>query len=668
MFGLRRKWKFGLMVSILLAIAGGITMVSISNCSKANPEHSAKVDSIEIQRLIALDKGTIPVEAFFKNPEKTAFTISPDGDYIAYLGPYNSRLNIYVQPADITAAPVRVTSGTERDITYYFWKNNTTLLYIKDAAGDENYKLYAIDRDGTNKRDLTPEQNVRIEVIDELTDFPDEVIIAMNKNNPALFEPYRLNIKTGEKKQLAVNKDMSNPITIWKADNEGKLRLAVSVEKGTKTHLLYRETEDQPFKSLLVSDWKDMVEPLFFDENNKYIYALSNLNRDKTALVKIDPANPQNPEIILEHPDVDITYAERSPKKHKLVSAYYATDKKHLVFFDEDLKKIYEQLALKFPGDDIYFNGFDNEEKHFIVRTYNDKTPGDFYLYHAEENSITHLATINTNIQKEQMSAMFPIEYKARDGLNIHGYLTVPSGTSGKNLPAVILVHGGPTSRDFWGYRADVQLLASRGYAVLQVNFRGSWGYGKNFTTAGFKQWGKKMQDDITDGAAWLVEQGVADKDKIAIFGSSYGGYSALAGVTFTPDVYACGIAYVGPSNLFTLLNNLPSYWEPEKEMLFEMIGHPVTDSVLLYNASPVFHTENIKVPLFIAQGGNDPRVRKAESEQMVDALRSRDQHVVYMLKENEGHGFKLEENRLAFYKAMMGFLAEQMPTTPIKP
>ena len=484
MFGLRRKWKFGLMVSILLAVAGGITMVSISNCSKANPEHSAKVDSIEIQRLIALDKGTIPVEAFFKNPEKTAFTISPDGDYIAYLGPYNSRLNIYVQPADITAAPVRVTSGTERDITYYFWKNNTTLLYIKDAAGDENYKLYAIDRDGTNKRDLTPEQNVRIEVIDELTDFPDEVIIAMNKNNPALFEPYRLNIKTGEKKQLAVNKDMSNPITIWKADNEGKLRLAVSVEKGTKTHLLYRETEDQPFKSLLVSDWKDMVEPLFFDENNKYIYALSNLNRDKTALVKIDPANPQNPEIILEHPDVDITYAERSPKKHKLVSAYYATDKKHLVFFDEDLKKIYEQLALKFPGDDIYFNGFDNEEKHFIVRTYNDKTPGDFYLYHAEENNITHLATINTNILKEQMSAMFPIEYKSRDGLNIQGYLTVPSGTSGKNLPTVILVHGGPTSRDYWGYRADVQLLASRGYAVLQVNFRGSWGYGKNFTTA----------------------------------------------------------------------------------------------------------------------------------------------------------------------------------------
>ena len=668
MFGLRRKWKFGLIVSILLAVAGGITMVSISNCSKANPENAAKVDSIEIQRLIALDKGTIPVEAFFKNPEKTAFTISPDGDYIAYLGPYNSRLNIYVQPADITAAPVRVTSGTERDITYYFWKNNTTLLYIKDAAGDENYKLYAIDRDGTNKRDLTPEQNVRIEVIDELTDFPDEVIIAMNKNNPALFEPYRLNIKTGEKKQLAVNKDMSNPITIWKADNEGKLRLAVSVEKGTKTHLLYRETEDQPFKSLLVSDWKDMVEPLFFDENNKYIYALSNLNRDKTALVKIDPANPQNPEIILEHPDVDITYAERSPKKHKLVSAYYATDKKHLVFFDEDLKKIYEQLALKFPGDDIYFNGFDNEEKHFIVRTYNDKTPGDFYLYHAEENNITHLATINTNIQKEQMSAMFPIEYKSRDGLNIQGYLTVPSGTSGKNLPTVILVHGGPTSRDYWGYRADVQLLASRGYAVLQVNFRGSWGYGKNFTTAGFKQWGKKMQDDITDGAAWMVEQGVADKDKIAIFGSSYGGYSALAGVTFTPDVYACGIAYVGPSNLFTLLNNLPSYWEPEKEMLFEMIGHPVADSVLLYNASPVFHTENIKVPLFIAQGGNDPRVRKEESEQMVDALRSRDQHVVYMLKENEGHGFKLEENRLEFYKAMMGFLAEQMPATSIKP
>lgn len=667
MTGFNRKNKFGVFFIFILLLAGSVVFFGISNCTNAkNP--IVVNDSIQIQNCISYDRGSIPVEAFFENPEKTAFTISPDGNFIAFLGPYESRLNIFVQDADMAAPPVRVTSTTERDITYYFWKNNNTLLYIKDSGGDENYKLYAIDRNGTNKRDLTPEQNVRIEIIDELRNFPDEVIIAMNKNNPALFEPYRLNIKTGEKKQLAHNKDMANPITMWKADNEGKLRMAVSVEKGTKTHLLYRDSEEAPFRSLLVSDWKEMVEPLFFDENNKFIYALSNLNRDKAALVKIDPNNPQHPEIILEHADVDIMYAERSPKNHNLISAYYATDKKHLIFFDEEVKKVYAYLSEKFPGDDIYFNSINDNENHFIVRTYNDKTPGDFYLFHADENVIKHLATVNPNIQKEKMSAMSPVAFSARDGLPLQGYLTIPEGSKGKHLPAVILVHGGPTSRDYWGYRADVQLLASRGYAVLQINFRGSYGYGKSFTTAGFKEWGKKMQDDISDGVQWLIDSEIADPERIAIFGSSYGGYAALAGVTFTPDLYTCGIAYVGPSNLFTLLNNLPSYWEPEKEMLYEMIGHPVKDSLLLYNASPVFHAENIQVPLFIAQGGNDPRVNKIESEQMVDALRNNNVQVVYMLKENEGHGFKLEENRLEFYQAMIGFLQQHMPPEDYKP
>jgi len=657
MFMVKRN-RNAIVISILLLIAGIATMFTVSQCS---PEQGNNIvnDSLKIAQLMQLDIGEIPVESFFKNPEQTAFRISPDGSYISFLGPYQKRLNVFVQRADMSAPPVRITAETTRDISNYFWKNNNTLLYIKDSGGDENYKLYAINRDGSNLRDLTPEKKVRIEVIDELRDFPDEVIIAMNKNNPALFEPYRLNIVTGEKTQLANNKDMSNPITSWKADNAGKLRIAVSVEKGTKTHLLYRENESETFKSIIVSDWKDMVEPLFFDEQNKFIYALSNLNRDKTALVKINPENPDKHMVILEHPDVDIMYAERSPKSHTLVSAYYATDKKHLVFFDSTIASIYNRISEKFPNDDIYFNGYDDKENHFIVRTYNDKSPGDFYLFHADENILTHLATINPNIPLNKMSEMKSISFSAKDGLPLQAYLTIPEGSSKKNLPAVILVHGGPTSRDYWGYRADVQLLASRGYAVLQINYRGSWGYGKKFTVSGFKQWGKKMQDDITDGTNWLIEQGIADKNRIAIYGSSYGGYAALAGVTFTPDLFACGISYVGPSNLFTLLKNLPSYWEPEKQMLYEMIGNPIDDSLLLFNASPVFHTENINVPLFIAQGGNDPRVNKVESEQMVNALRSRNIPVVYMLKPNEGHGFKLEENRLEFYKAMMGFLNE---------
>ena len=654
--------KLGKVSSVLLLLTGFLIITTGTDCS-SNKSEAIVSDSVRIAELMLLDNGKIPVEDFFKNPEKTAFFISPDGKYVSYLGPYETRLNIFVQQVGVDQAPIRVTSETDRDINNYFWKNENTLLFIKDSGGDENFKLYAINKDGSNKRELTPEKNVRIEIIDELRDFPDEVIIAMNKNNPALFEPYRLNIRTGERTQLAENKDIINPITIWKADNAGKLRLAVSVEKGTKTHLLYRSSENDPFKSILVSDWKDMVQPLFFDEENKHIYALSNLNRDKAVLVKIDPANAQNPEIIFEHPDVDVLFAERSPKKHNLISCYYATDKKHTVFFDEELKIIYAELKDKFPGSDIYFNAYSDDEKNLIVRTYNDRTPGDFYLYNAIQRSVTHLAEINPDIDKEETCTMDPVTFFSRDSLRIHGYLTLPQVKNKSNLPTVILVHGGPMARDYWGYRADVQLLASRGYAVFQINFRGSWGYGKEFAIKGFKEWGMAMQNDITDGVNWLIKEGIADKSNIAIYGASYGGYAALAGVTFTPDLYVCAIDYVGPSNLFTLLNNLPSYWEPEKEMMYEMIGNPIKDSLLLVAASPVFHVENITVPLFIAQGANDPRVNKTESEQMVDALRLRDIDVVYMLKENEGHGFKLEENRLEFYKTMMGFLAANMNT-----
>jgi dipeptidyl aminopeptidase/acylaminoacyl peptidase len=658
---INRYKKFaGAGVFILLAAL----LIFLTQCRKDISENP--VDDAElIEQLIQLDKGIIPVEDFFKTPEKTAFCISPDGNYISYLGSYQSRLNIYVQMVGSNEAPVRVTSETDRDIYNYFWKNNNTLLFIKDSGGDENFKLFAIDRVGSNKKDLTPFENVRIEIVDELRDFPDEVIIAMNRNNPALFEPYRLNIETGDMQQLAENRNMKNPVTIWKVDNKGLLRMAVSVEEGTKTHLLYRDTETDTFKTLIVSDWKDMVEPLFFHEDNQQIYALSNLNRDKTALVKINPENPGDAEIIFEHPHVDVMYAERSPRKHHLTTAYYATDKKHPVFFDNQLKNIHARLDSLFPSFDIYFYSFDDKGQNVIFRTYNDKTPGAFYFLNTDTNKILHLGNVNAKINADQTASMQYVSYKATDGLQIHGYLTLPSNGNKKKLPTVVLVHGGPMARDYWGYRADVQLLASRGYAVFQINFRGSWGYGKKFAVSGFKQWGRNMQRDITDGVNWLIEEGFADENNIAIYGASYGGFAALAGATFTPELYACAIDYVGPTNLFTLLENLPSYWEPEKQMMYEMIGNPKTDSLLLHAASPVFHVDRIKIPLFIAQGANDPRVNKNESLQMVEALRRRNLEVVYMLKEDEGHGFRLEENRLEFYKTMMGFLAKHLEATP---
>ncbi len=298
------------------------------------------------------------------------------------------------------------------------------------------------------------------------------------------------------------------------------------------------------------------------------------------------------------------------------------------------------------------------DEKRMLVYAGSDRTLGAYYFYDMESGAFEKLADLSPWLKEEEMAAMRPVRYKARDGLLIHGYLTIPVGVEPKNLPVIILPHGGPWARDSWGFSPEAQFFANRGYAVLSMNFRGSTGYGKQFWTAGFQQWGRAMQDDITDGVKWLIGQGVADPKKVGIYGASYGGYAVLAGLAFTPDVYACGVDYVGPSNLFTLLDTIPPYWELGRQMMYEQIGHPEKDKALLQAASPVFHADQIRSPLLVAQGANDPRVKKTESDQIVEALRKRNIYVEYIVKDNEGHGFRNEENRFEFYRAMERFLA----------
>jgi dipeptidyl aminopeptidase/acylaminoacyl peptidase len=646
--------------SFFLFVLAGITFPVLLVGCKSDQQVASISDAARIEQLVALDDHGIPVDLLFRNPQQSAFRISPDGRHISYLRPYKNRLNIYIRPFN-QPDTVRLTTSIDRDISYYFWKNNSTLVYTKDSGGDENYMIFSVDTLG-KEVELARFSNVRVNVLDELKSSPDEILISMNKNNPALFEPYRLNIRTGKLDLLATNNNIKSPVTSWLADNNGEIRVAVSVEEGTITHLLYRATEKDTFHTLLSGNWKDMVAPLFFDVDNRHIIALSNLQRDKTALVRIDPVNPDQPEVIFEHEQVDVWWAERTPIRQNLAAVYYVTDKKYSVYLDSIWAAVATDLERLLPGEELYFNAMDDAEEHFIIRTYSDVSPGDFYSYTRSTGKLDFLVNMNPELKAYDLAPMEAISYTARDGTPIQGYLTLPATGPVKNLPVVVMVHGGPLSRDLWGYKPDIQMLASRGYGVLQINYRGSWGYGKGFAQAGFKQWGQLMQDDISDGVDWLVNKGIANPKKIAIYGASYGGYAALAGLTFTPDLYACGISYVGPSNLFTLLENLPAYWEPEKEMMYEMIGHPVEDSALLHAISPAFHANQIKAPLFIAQGANDVRVTEIESEQMVQALRNRGVDVVYMLKENEGHGFRLEENRLEFYKAFCGFLEDNIP------
>ncbi len=598
-----------------------------------------------------------PLEDFFKNPEKTNFQISPDGKKIAFMKPWQDRLNVFIRTI-ATGEVVQVTKATARDIAAYFWANPNVIAFLQDKGGDENFSLYTVKADGSAEKHVTPFEGVRVNIIDDLEDDENHMIIGLNKRNPQIFDAYRLNLETAELTMIAEN---PGHISGWMTDRDGKLRIA-TVTDGVKTGVLYRKTEQDEFVQIIETSFKDTCSPVGFTFDNQKLYVLSNLERDTAALYTFNPETKETEELLFSHDEVDLHNIMISNKRKKLTGVVYVTDKTNYHFFDEKRANIQKDLEAKFPGIKASIVSSNKEENLSIIRTHSDLTKGAYYLYNVEAKEAKLLAEISPWINPEEMSAMKPISYKARDGFTIHGYLTLPKGKENqKNLPVIINPHGGPWARDYWGFNPEIQFLASRGYAVLQMNFRGSVGYGRKFWTASFKEWGKSMQDDITDGVNWLIEQDIIDPKRIAIYGASYGGYATLAGVTFTPDLYACAIDYVGVSNLFTLFETLPPYWEQGRKMMEEMVGSPSEEKELLEAASPIFHIDKIKCPLLVAQGANDPRVKKEHSDQIVESLKAKNIAVEYMVKDNEGHGFHNEENRFDFYRAMEKFLREHL-------
>jgi len=599
-----------------------------------------------------LNTPEIPLEDFFKNPEKTAYQLSPDGEQLAFMMPWKNRLNIFVQKTSSDDVK-RLTSAEERDIAGYFWANNKRIAYVQDKGGDENFRLYAVDVDGNNQKDLTPFEKVRVELIDELKDNDEELLIAMNNRDARLFDVYRINVNSGEMNMIAQN---PGNITGWMTDHEGKLRIATTTD-GVNTGILYRKNESEDFKLITSTNFKETLSPSMFTYDNNLVYMMSNIGRDKLAIVKYDIENNKELEVIYEHPEVDVSGLLSSDKRKVITGAAFVTDKRHYHFFDKQREQLQKDLEARLPGYEVVVSHSNREEDKILVRTYSDKSRGAYYYYNLENKEFKKLADVSPWLNEDDMADMKPIEFESRDGLKIHGYLTLPRGAEPKSLPIVVNPHGGPWHRDAWGFNPEVQFLANRGYAVLQINFRGSTGYGRDFWEISFKQWGKTMQDDVTDGAMRLIKQGIADERKIAIYGGSYGGYAVLAGLAFTPDLYACGVDYVGVSNLFTFMKSIPPYWEPYLEMIYEMVGNPEKDKELMESASPVFHADKIKAPLLIAQGANDPRVAKSESDQIVEALKRKNIDVPYIVKDNEGHGFHNEENKFEFYRAMEDFL-----------
>jgi len=595
----------------------------------------------------------IPMRDFFRNPDRAYYRISGDGRTLSFMQPWERRKNIYVQPVGSTGEPVRLTSERDRDIADYFWKGANRIVYLKDVGGDENDHVVVVDRRGGEPRDVTPFPGAKAVVIDALTEFPNRMLIGLNRRLKEVFDVYALDLATGKLTLVAEN---PGNITSWGADHTGRVRYAVATDGVDQTYL-YRATADAPFKPVLKTTFRDQFSPQFFAADNRKLYVASNLGRDKVAIVLVDPATAKEERVVYVRDDVDVGGLAYSRARKRASFVNFQTWKPGRAYLDPDAARLFGKLERRLPGYEVTLQSTTDDESRMIVAATSDRTQGTRYLYDRKADVLTKLGETMPWLPEEKMASTRPIEYTTRDGLVVHGYLTLPNGVAPKNLPAIMHPHGGPWYRDGWGFDPEVQFLASRGYAVLQVNFRGSTGYGRRFWEASFGQWGRAMQDDLTDGVSWLISEGIADPRRMCIYGASYGGYATLAGLTQTPDLYACGVDYVGVANLFTFMKTIPPYWKPYLEMLHEMVGHPERDKALMTATSPALNADRIKAPLLIAQGARDPRVNKDESDQMVAALKARGVDTQYIVKDNEGHGFHNEENQFEFYDAMEKFL-----------
>lgn len=605
----------------------------------------------------------IPISDFFQTPQKSLFKISPDGKYVSYFESNKDKQNLFIQ--SVADGKERMATGFEGySVRDYYWTYDNQIVFTQDLVAADEFKIFALDLKTLKVKPLLSEDKVRIRILSRSKMEPDVITIGMNKRDPGNVDIYKLNVKTGELKPYLIN---PGNFTEWFPDDDGKIRL-VKASDGVNETILYRANDDAPFKRIIVNNFKDRVEPIAFTGVKNYFYALSNVNRDKTALVEINAENGNEEKVIYANDKADILTVEYSKNKHRLEYAAWEESWPQVHFFNNNFATIYNLLKQKLKCNEIKLVDRDSAENKFIINVYTDHNPGTFYLYERGSGKLTKLGEVNPKIDPSLLCSMRPISYKASDGTTINGYLTLPKGVSKTNLPVVVIPHDwpfGPMSRNSWGYNPEVQFLANRGYAVFQVNYRGSTGYGKAFHSAGFKQAGGKIQQDITDGVHWLIANKTADPQKIAIFGGGFGGFSALYGVSFHPGLYNCAIVQYGLINFFTYIKDTPPYFKPSLQMMYEMVGNPETDADELRAISPVFHTDKIKVPLLIFQGAKDPRANISELNQFVIQLRKQGVPVEYYLKENERAFFRSERNKMQMYSEIEKFLDSNMRVKP---
>ncbi len=598
----------------------------------------------------------ISVETFFRDPQKSLFDISPDGKFISFLQPHKGKLNVFIQSLD-TDSILRISDIEDQSIKKYFWAGNDHILYVLDNGQGNNFKLFAATTDGKQTIRINIKPTTKVEFIDHFKYTNRYILVAMNERNPENFDVYKLDLQTGNKEMIEKN---PGNIIKWISDDQSKIRLAIGSDSVTET-LYYREDGTSAFKAVKSCNFRNTLEPVGFTGEKDHIYALSNLQRDKLALVDFDCKTGKETKVLYENPRGDIMDVMYFKSLNKMGYVNTEIHKREVHFLDKDVADIYYKIKEKLKNEKFKVLNSDGKEERFILRSFSDTSPGSYYIYYIKEDNLKKLADVNAAIKPSFMCEMKPVSYKTRDGLTIQGYLTLPKNKNPRNLPCVVIPHPGPHAKNSWGYSAEVQFLANRGYAVFQMNYRGSTGYGKDFKISGFKEWGKKIQDDITDGVNWLINEEIADKNRIAIYGFSFGGFAALNQMIYHPELYSCAISNSGLTNLFTYIKGIPAYLKPHEEMLHEIIGDPEKDVEYLKYSSPIFHTDKLKKPLFIIQGGKDPKVNVSETNQLIKELRKRKTEVKYTLNDNEGHYFSDENNKLAFYKNLEVFLANNL-------
>jgi dipeptidyl aminopeptidase/acylaminoacyl peptidase len=599
----------------------------------------------------------IPRDVLFGNPDRVSPTLSPDGKRLGYVAPLDGVLNVWVGPADDAAAAQPVTRDTGRGIrVFMFCHDDRTLLYLQDTDGDEDWRLYALNLEAGEAQLVTPETGVTAQVLAHNTWHPETVLIGLNADDPALHDVYRLDLETLKTEKVETNPGYAG----WLLDSDLAIRggMAMTEDGGLVTNLRNAEGHDEPWLEIGPDDVAT-TGPLGFSRDGKTAYVMSSVGVNASRLVAVDLADGSE-NVLAEDPDYDVSGVAQDPETLEPQAVTFVKDRKVWHYLDSTFGPDVEHLRGRLGGE-VGIDRSVRGDRTWLVNDVVADGPVRFFVYDRDTRDLVFLFSHKPALDEYRLAEMEPFSFSARDGMTIHGYVTFPVGVPRENLPSVLNVHGGPWARDTWGYHPEAQWLANRGYACVQVNFRGSTGYGKAFGNAGNKQWGKAMHTDLLDALKHLTGLGWIDADRVGIYGGSYGGYAALAGAAFTPDVFRCAVDMVGPSNLLTLLESVPEYWKPQIKFMHTRVGDPATESDMLWERSPLSKVDDIAIPILVAQGKNDPRVKEAEAEQIVSALKEKDLDHEYLLFEDEGHGLAKPENREIFYAAAEKFLADHL-------